>query len=94
MEKITSITIIGRKWFQKTYGNTYFSSIGLINGKQVVEIKFQYGYGSQYEYETFRKMAKEGFIDADNKSVPWSYCADNGIAYQAYAIDVQRKKGL
>lgn len=30
-----SITIIGRRWFQRTYGNTYFSAYALIDGKPV-----------------------------------------------------------
>lgn len=55
-----NITIIGRRWFDKINGNTYFSAVGLINGVQVVNIDFDYGYGSQYEFEIYKLLELSG----------------------------------
>jgi hypothetical protein len=56
-----NITIIARRWFDRVNGNTYFSAVGLINGIQVVEIPFEYGYGNHYEYRIFVEMQKAGY---------------------------------
>ncbi len=99
-KKIRSITIIGRRWFEKTNGNTYFSAIGLINGEVVVSIDFSYGYGSQYESEIIRKMkdAKllpgiEEYASGGSQS-GWSYCDKNSIAYYSTVSDVAKRKDL
>lgn len=63
--------IKGAKWWDKINGNTYFSAYAINqDGEKVIKINFQYGYGSQYYYETkkaieslSRKNAKLKFID-------------------------------
>lgn len=51
VEKI-EIEVHGRRWFQKTYGNTYHSVrvFVAVNGKEVLDevVPFVYGYGDQY----------------------------------------------
>lgn len=42
------ITITGRRWFQKSAGNTYHSCIVHVNGKYAGQSDFAYGYGDQY----------------------------------------------
>jgi hypothetical protein len=42
------IEIYGRRWFQRTYGNTYHSVRAVVDGKQVGYCPFAYGYGDQY----------------------------------------------
>ena len=91
--KIKSITIIGRRWFDKVNGNTYFSSVGLLNGKPVVSIPFEYGYSSQYEHETWKAICKEMNIDSKD-SYGYSFCQDNNIAYYCTVSDVSRRKDL
>ena len=43
-----NITLIGRRWFQKTYGNTYHTVTVLIDGTEVYQSPKSYGYGDQY----------------------------------------------
>ena len=93
MKKIKSITIIGRRWFDKINGNTYFSSVGLVDGVPVVNIPFQYGYGEQYEHETWKEICKVAKI-SNNDAYGYSYCKSNDINYYNTVSDVARRKDL
>ncbi len=42
------ISINGRRWFQKTYGNTYHTVTVHIDGEHLFTAPKQYGYGDQY----------------------------------------------
>lgn len=100
VKKGDNITIIGRRWFDRINGNTYFSAVGLINGIQVVEIPFEYGYGNHYEDRVTQEMGKAGylpgFITHNNGSTErlWNYCDRNGITKYVTHSDVNRKKDL
>ena len=62
--EIKTIDINTLKWFDKTYGNTYFAQkITLNYGMSDCEVffnPFQYGYSS-YEYEAFKFLYAQGF---------------------------------
>lgn len=95
-----SITIIGRRWFDRINGNTYFSAVALINGKEVAQIPFEYGYGNQYEHSMFNKLFGLGYC-ADRKTYEngstepfWVYCDRKGITKYVSHSDVRRKKDL
>ena len=47
-KKIKSITILGRKWWDKQNGNTYNTAQIMVNGETVGKTPFQYGYGDHY----------------------------------------------
>jgi len=50
-----------RRWFDKVNGNSYFS-VNLIIAGNAINIPFQYGYGSQWQYEVIDLLEKYGFI--------------------------------
>jgi hypothetical protein len=98
--KTKSITIIGKRWFERVNGNTYHSVIALVNGEEVVNVGFEYGYGSQYEWTAATELDKKGFLpglehykNGGTESL-WSYCEKNKIKYSQFVSDVQRKKDL
>jgi len=100
VKKGDNITIIGRRWFDRINGNTYFSAVGLINGVQVVEIPFAYGYGNHYEDQIFKELQKAGYCaDAENyknggSESFWRYCDRKGITKYVTHSDANRKKDL
>ncbi len=57
------IDIIAKRWFQKTYGNTYHSVTITIDGKFIDKIDFQYGYDSAYMQTAHKLLAKHGIFD-------------------------------
>jgi len=99
-KKVRSITVIGRRWFDKTYGNTYHSASIMVNGECVHKIPFSYGYENQYEWNARMWLAENGFLPgiesrdgAPGESL-WRYCERLGITYASEVVDVARKRDL
>ena len=92
MSKIKSIMIIGKRWFDKTYGNTYCSSRVYINGEFKLAVPWTYGYGNYYEQKAKEELEARGLVSVgkyDNglsKSF-WQYCEDNKIKYETVVTD-------
>ena len=80
--KIKTIDINAKEWFDKLNGNSYFSAIITLNYKlddeKILNLPFQYGYGEQYEHETFNEIIKVLDLKTEIK-VLWKYCEENKI---------------
>lgn len=63
-----SLYIEGREWFDKVNGNSYFSARIWVDGGQVAILTFQYGYGSQFEYEAQKKLLELGYLPQKGKN--------------------------
>lgn len=90
------ITVRGRRWFQKGPGNTYHSAEIYLDDVQVDGIEFAYGYGSQYLYNAFVKLQKDGLITpaiSDHEGF-LSWAKRNGVELIYSCDDVQKKKDL
>lgn len=95
-----NIHIEGRRWFQKTYGNTYHSVRIFKEGQQIAYIPFEYGYGDQFLQTAFDWLAHNGMpelLETHANGIP----KHSGTRYlrevmeSTYSvIDVQRKKEL
>lgn len=60
-KEVNNITIIGRRWFQKTHGNTYHSVEVFVNGEKIGRVPYAYGYGDQYK-QTAHKILQDASI--------------------------------
>ena len=91
-----TLTILGRRWFQKTYGNTYHTATILIDGKQVHITPEEYGYDDQYLQTAWDWLIKEKRIPGLVKTNmgPRPYCEANGITLHYSASDVSRERDL
>lgn len=95
-----SITIIGRRWFQKTYGNTYNTVEIYVDGDYIAKTEREYGYGGHYRDIAFDKLISLGVItdretySNGNKEALWVYCDRKGIKLIDQCLDVSRKKDL
>ena len=86
---IKTIDIDAKEWFDKTYGNSYFSAKIVINyglkSQKSLFVPFEYGYGNHSENVCFDKIKKsinkKIFKNCDSFSL-WSFCQDNGILYR------------
>jgi len=101
-----TVTIIGRKWFEKTNGNTYHTASIIVNGEHVITTPMEYGYGDQYQRTAEVWLRANGYMPNELMREPYSgqtdkrpemlrsYCTRNGIAYHAEDVTVGRKRDL
>lgn len=81
------IIITAKKWFQKSYGNTYHSVRVEKNGELVGYAPFQYGYGDHYLNTAAKLLGiTEIELRKDIMASPENY--------NIVAVDVLRKKDL
>jgi len=86
-----SMHIEGRRWFERTNGNTYHSVRIFIEG-EIITVPFTYGYGDQYLQTALEELRSQLLIP-DDKSYGILYVRETlGASYSV--IDVGRKKDL
>lgn len=91
LHKKDTVTVIGRRWFERVNGNTYHSCTVLINGEEVGSIDFTYGYGNQWEYTGLELLKKARKLPEDIGSL-WHVKKLCNLV--TTCSDVQRKKDL
>ncbi len=90
-----TINITGKRWFQKSFGNTYHTVSYSVDGQNSVKLPMTYGYGDAYMYTAVTHMEKEGIIPEKLPGQTFKkYCKMNGIKLNITVKDVQRKKDL
>jgi hypothetical protein len=98
-QKIERIEIHGKRWFQKTYGNTYFTAKIFVNDELVYEMPMQYGYGDHYIDMATQWLSDNGYIERDDgehgfHQPIWRIAQRDGFVYKYYVQDVARQKDL
>jgi len=90
------IEIAGRRWFSRTYGNTYFTCAILIDGYMVHQTDdYQYGYGDYYAQWATEWLTDNGHLPKFERGDSLSmYCREFDIVLIAHAADVSRRKDL
>ena len=87
------VEIIGTRWFQKSYGNTYHVARVYFDDELVYESPITYGYDDGYVQTAQKWLAENRWMPSDE--VPWRYFRDQkGRQYQAHAVDVPRERDL
>jgi len=61
LKSFEHMDIIGKRWFQKTYGNTYHSVVVRVDGEVLDSIPFTYGYDEMYKQSAFELLQKHGY---------------------------------
>lgn len=89
------LEIRGRRWFQTSYGNTYFSCVISVDGEEIHGIEFEYGHDQMYEQWAREWLVGSGYLPefkvGDSLSM---YCREKNIILISNAVDVSRKKDL
>lgn len=77
-----TIDINAREWFDKTYGNSYFSAIVTLDygmeSERKIKVPFTYGYDDYYIEAAFSALKKMGLLDLGGLS-RWAWCEENGV---------------
>jgi len=98
LNKIKTIDVDAREWFDKVNGNSYFSGTVTINygmkGQREYKMPFQYGYGDHYQDVAFNVITEhESVTNPDNWRL-WRYCRENNIILRANKIENCKKREL
>jgi hypothetical protein len=88
-KKIETLEIHGKRWFQKSFGNTYHTATVIVNGREL-KSDIAYGYGNHY-LTTAAELLKANGYDIPNDS---GKAFSMMTKYEHNAVDVKRKKDL
>jgi hypothetical protein len=94
MSNPDSIQVIGKRWFDRKNGNTYFSTDIYVNSEYEYAIPISYGYDQMYLQAAFEWLKDAGKIGEDYSYPPSLYCRENGIKLIDSVSDVPRKRDL
>jgi transcriptional regulator of met regulon len=89
MKKIESLKIYGRRWFQRSYGNTYHTTTVIVNGEEL-KSNIVYGYGNHYLQTAADLLKENGYNIPENNSEAYILMTK----YDHEVVDVKRKKDL
>lgn len=83
------------EYFDKTYGNSYFSAVVTFDGKDY-QLEPQYGYGSQFEFMAVEKLTEAGVIpsDKDGRRLSFHKLRELGIVLDCQTTKVKKMKDL
>ena len=97
MKKFKLITIDARRWFDRTYGNTYHSVTVTVKHARkddlVLRCDYTYGYGEQYLQTAHELLYQVGYFGPDYWEFRDAMRNDRGKFYVT-CTDVQQKKEL
>jgi hypothetical protein len=95
------LAVYGKRWFQRTYGNTYHSVRITTRDAELAYLPYQYGYGDQYLQTAidWLKANREKLLAEHNIEVPENL--EYGTRFfreilngNYNCMDVERKKDL
>jgi hypothetical protein len=97
--KIDSIHVVGRRWFQRTYGNTYHVADIYVNDKLVHTTPMEYGYGDQFQWTAAQWLEDNGYIKRERSKngscdPMWVVAERMGFKYSYEVYDVRRQRDL
>lgn len=87
-----TLLIEGRRWFQRTYGNTYHSVRIYEDGALLASLPYQYGYGDGYLQTALDWLKANGKAPADAPYGTRYLREELGATWTV--SDVTRKKDL
>lgn len=100
MKKPKNLLIVGRKWFDDVYGNTYWSATAYVNGQFALCVPVSYGYGDQWLEGTYRALEERGFVPVRERYASGGlpevrrFCREQGIELSDVVANVASEDDL
>jgi len=88
LKKGDTVTVIGRRWFDRVNGNTYHTAEVEVNGKSIGKSPMTYGYDDYY-IETGKEILLQqyDFPRGMTERSPMWQLRDNGVTFSKYVSD-------
>lgn len=93
-EKTKTIHLHGRRWFQRSYGNTYNTCQIWVNGKEVHKTPEQYGYGDHWMQLATEWLKENDYLPGFDSGHLRIHCEENNIELVKEVDDVSRERDL
>lgn len=90
MMKITTLRITAKRWYQRSYGNTYHIVKVIVNGDTILKSGVTYGYENHYLTTAANLLRDNGYNIPDDNMEAYSFMA----RFPHTAEDVKRQKDL
>jgi len=94
MKAFNMIIIDGKRWFQKSYGNTYHSVSVTVDGVHLGNSGKHYGYGDTYRQTAFEMLQNKGYFEGMEYNEFCQFQRDNREKFYFTVSDVTREKDL
>ena len=78
-----SIKIKAKQFHDEENGTTYFSGVITVNDTEDFFLKYQYGYGDHYEFESKLLLTEFNKISSDHRQSLKRYCWVNDIMFES-----------
>jgi hypothetical protein len=89
------LTILGRRWFDRTGGNTYHTTVAYADGELVGKSPMTYGYGDQWLVTGAEILADAGKLPDYTGEPLWQYVDTHpDVTLVKSVTDVARKGDL
>jgi hypothetical protein len=96
-DKVKTIDVTAKEWFDRVNGNSYFSAWITVNyqmdGEQSFGLPFQGGYRDHYISEAKEELIRRGFLENSEMDLT-RFCRENGIILRRYKIENCKKKEI
>ena len=89
-EAVTSIFVQGRTWFDKVNGNSYFSNQVSVNGRVVLPMGMEYGYGDQHLFRAIQELVRRSYLPEGTQGT--ADVRELGITLYYSNCDVQKRE--
>ena len=89
-----TLHVSGRRWFQRTHGNTYNTVAIYIDGEHAVKLGESYGYGDHYLQRAVEWLKDNGKLPGFDREHLRMYCERTGVKYTYECADVARERDL
>lgn len=90
-----TVDVTGRRWFNRTCGNTYHAVTIYINGKHAVDTGVRYGFGDQWQYTAKAWLEDNNYVVSDHPADSlWRVSERMGFKLNLNVVDVKRKRDL
>lgn len=90
------LQLTGNRWFNKNQGNTYFSAVAHLDGKEIAKIDYAYGYGDHCIDELLKLVVVDQYSIGKGSKYDFFRLLENDLNVTVITTinDVKRKKDL
>lgn len=93
-----TLDVQAKEWYDKSAGNSYFSVLITIDfgypTQREIKLPFQYGYESQYEFESLKTLIERGYFKKNAGTSLSRVCREAGVILNSSKLEKCKQKDV